>query len=155
MTITAFIENNVITKWPVSFQDIQKKHPNTSFNDNWRNCDLTSFGIVQIEDTVQPTIDYKTHKITEGTPTFSDNKWKRVWNVIALSTDEQNKIKESTLFSLRATRDELLKECDWTQTADSPLSSDKKTEWATYRQALRDVPAQSDVYNITWPTKPS
>ena len=28
-------------------------------------------------------------------------------------------------------------------------------EWKTYRQALRDVPTQSDPNNITWPTKPS
>tara|TARA_R100000426_G_scaffold66932_1_gene46647 strand:- start:39 stop:290 length:252 start_codon:yes stop_codon:yes gene_type:complete len=29
---------------------------------------------------------------------------------------------------------------DWTQIPDSPLTAEKKTEWATYRQALRDVP---------------
>ena len=29
---------------------------------------------------------------------------------------------------------------DWTQMPDSPLTAEKKTEWATYRQALRDVP---------------
>ena len=28
-------------------------------------------------------------------------------------------------------------------------------DWKTYRQALRDVPTQSDPNNITWPTKPS
>ena len=29
---------------------------------------------------------------------------------------------------------------DWTQIPDSPMTAEKKTEWATYRQALRDVP---------------
>ena len=29
---------------------------------------------------------------------------------------------------------------DWTQMPDRPLTAEKKTEWATYRQALRDVP---------------
>ena len=29
---------------------------------------------------------------------------------------------------------------DWTQLSDSPLSDSKKAEWATYRQALRDIP---------------
>ena len=28
---------------------------------------------------------------------------------------------------------------DWTQMPDSPLSAEKKAEWATYRQALRDL----------------
>ena len=29
--------------------------------------------------------------------------------------------------------------CDWTQGSDSPLSNDKKTEWANYRTSLRDI----------------
>ena len=49
--------------------------------------------------------------------------------------------------------------CDWTQAADSPLSDSKKAEWATYRQALRDVPSNnSDVTSldaVTWPTEPA
>lgn len=62
---------------------------------------------------------------------------------------------------LRVHRDLLLKECDWTQGADSPLSDEKKAEWATYRQALRDLPSNASpvidgpfVKNVTWPTKP-
>ena len=42
---------------------------------------------------------------------------------------------------VRRDRDLLLAECDWTQNSDSPLTTEKKAEWATYRQALRDVPA--------------
>ena len=58
---------------------------------------------------------------------------------------------------LRETRNIKLAESDWTQSAtDSTLSSDKKTEWATYRQALRDLPANTtDIANPPWPTKPS
>ena len=55
----------------------------------------------------------------------------------------------------REYRDMLLKESDWTQFGDSPLSDSKKTEWATYRQSLRDLPAQSGFPNIDMPTKPS
>ena len=40
---------------------------------------------------------------------------------------------------IRATRNNLLQECDWTQLPDSPLTEAKRTEWATYRQALRDI----------------
>ncbi len=53
----------------------------------------------------------------------------------------------------------LLTESDWTQATDSPLSGSKKAEWATYRQALRDMPANADswatIEDITWPSKPS
>ena len=73
---------------------------------------------------------------------------------ISLSTNSPN----LSLAEFREWRNKLLTESDWTQAADSPLSSSKKTEWATYRQTLRDIPsAQSSASayaNITWPTKP-
>ena len=59
---------------------------------------------------------------------------------------------------LRVNRNTNLKMCDWTQAADSPLSDTKKAEWATYRQALRDLPNSyttlSNKDDVVWPTKP-
>ncbi len=59
---------------------------------------------------------------------------------------------------MRQRRNLMLLECDWTVGADSPLSDSKKTEWQTYRQALRDVPDShssiSSKQDVTWPTKP-
>jgi len=53
---------------------------------------------------------------------------------------------------VRRDRDIKLKECDWTQVADSPVN---KETWATYRQSLRDVPLQEGFpWTITWPTQP-
>jgi len=61
-----------------------------------------------------------------------------------------------SLDALRALRVVKLKSSDWTQAADSPLSDAKKAEWATYRQQLRDLPANTtDPANPTWPTPPS
>ena len=39
----------------------------------------------------------------------------------------------------RGVRNKKLAKCDWTQEQDSPLSDEMKKEWATYRQALRDL----------------
>ena len=52
---------------------------------------------------------------------------------------------------VRAQRDELL------AASDSMALADRITdEWRTYRQALRDVPAQAGFpTNVTWPTEPS
>lgn len=63
----------------------------------------------------------------------------------------------SDLFkTLRETRDLLLNQSDWTRMDDNQLSSDKKAEWATYRQTLRDLPENTaDPANPTYPTKPS
>ena len=55
-------------------------------------------------------------------------------------------------------RGSLLKASDWTQLPDSPLSSDKKTAYQTYRQALRDITTHSNwpkLEDSDWPTKPS
>ncbi len=57
--------------------------------------------------------------------------------------------------SIRFTRDELLKACDYIIMPDYPISDAKKQEWVSYRQALRDIPEQSGFpKNITWPEKP-
>lgn len=54
--------------------------------------------------------------------------------------------------SVRATRGDKLKDCDWTQVADAPVD---KEAWAAYRQALRDVTAQEGFpWAIIWPTQP-
>ena len=55
---------------------------------------------------------------------------------------------------LRAERNILLTESDWTQSPDSPLSDEVKDDWASYRQALRDLPANTaDPADPTWPTQ--
>ena len=60
---------------------------------------------------------------------------------------------------IRAERDRLLANSDWTQGGDTPLTSAKKTEWATYRTKLRDIPKdqkdKTTYASITWPSEPS
>ena len=58
---------------------------------------------------------------------------------------------------IRASRNQRLVGSDWTQGADSPLTDAKKTEWATYRQELRDYPSTaSKVSELgAWPVEPS
>jgi hypothetical protein len=54
--------------------------------------------------------------------------------------------------TMRTERNDKLKDCDWTQISDSTAD---KTAWATYRQALRDITAQSGFpWTITWPDAP-
>lgn len=54
---------------------------------------------------------------------------------------------------IRAERNAKLAATDWTQASDVPQAV--KDSYVTYRQALRDVTAQSGFPNqITWPTQP-
>lgn len=81
-------------------------------------------------------------------PTFTDGETTAAEQEVAykaMKDAEQAK-------SVRATRGEKLADSDWTQVADAPVD---KAVWATYRQALRDVTAQSGFpWTITWPDAP-
>ena len=67
---------------------------------------------------------------------------------------------EEKFANLRAQRNALLNTTDWTQQGDVPDAI--KTQWQTYRQELRDLPANTDISTTTtgltdvaWPTKPT
>ena len=65
-------------------------------------------------------------------------------------TDEDVKEKWT---EVRKRRDSLLSASDWTQLADAPVDD---LVWAVYRQALRDLPANtSDPLNPVWPEMPA
>ena len=62
---------------------------------------------------------------------------------------------EAKAAEVRSQRDDLLRDSDWTQMPDSPLSESEKEAWKGYRQELRDVPQQEGFPEaVTWPTLP-
>ena len=70
------------------------------------------------------------------------------------STKKTELVNAEPMRLLREERDRRLAETDWMAGSDVTMSS----AWTTYRQALRDVPAQDGVTgldDVTWPTKPS
>jgi len=80
-------------------------------------------------------------------PSNNDGKFYKLLNEVPVAMTEKEL--EDYRFGLKRTwviqdarnkRDRALIESDWTQLATSPLSDAKKTEWETYRQALRDLP---------------
>ncbi len=56
---------------------------------------------------------------------------------------------------IRKQRDKLLAASDYTQMGDSPLTDDCKLAFASYRQSLRDITAQTGFpTEISWPESP-
>lgn len=54
--------------------------------------------------------------------------------------------------NVKQDRNARLAACDWTQVADAQVD---KEAWKVYRQALRDLPAQSGFpYKVEWPAVP-
>lgn len=92
---------------------------------------------------------------TAVAPPVEQGGFVRTWNGTAWTHVAIQTAPEPDLApTIRAQRTRLLYESDYTQLTDVPLAN--RAAWATYRQALRDVPAQGGFpENITWPTPPS
>jgi hypothetical protein len=58
------------------------------------------------------------------------------------------------LIEIRAIRNQLLAESDWTRLDDVSLTAEQKTAWLLYRQQLRDFPETCDPANPVWPIPP-
>ena len=141
--------------------------PNTSFpadgpNDEW----LT-------ENNVKVIVSYKTHdrdsQKLEVVEPYLDGDAVYDVNVVDLTADEISAATSAANAraekAVRDERNKLLAESDWTQMADSPLTDEAKSSWATYRQALRDITSHANFPNLNsgdqidgtgsdWPAKP-
>jgi hypothetical protein len=74
------------------------------------------------------------------------------WDHELVAASGQEVENELNLKLIRRKRDMLLAETDWMANSDVTMSD----EWGAYRQALRDLPANTtDPANPTWPTKPA
>lgn len=64
---------------------------------------------------------------------------------------------EQAMANLRVARDLLLAQSDWTQLPRAPLTTEEQEAWATYRQALRNLPEAnaSDPGAAVFPTAPA
>jgi hypothetical protein len=97
-----------------------------------------------------------TESYTVGTPEASHKYF--LYGSFVEGTTSPSETKATLDRGIREIRESLLLTSDWTQMPDSPLSDEKKAEWAAYRQALRDLPANSvDVTvlsDVNFPTKP-
>ena len=56
---------------------------------------------------------------------------------------------------IRTTRDEILRDTDWTMTTGATVD---QAQWAAYRQVIRDIPQtykDKTPDDVVWPTQPS
>lgn len=83
--------------------------------------------------------DDENHKVINGQLVYSEK----------VSTVEEVQLE------IRIERNMRLAQCDWTQVSDAPVD---QAAWRTYRQALRDLPAQyqneTDFANVVFPNPP-
>ena len=148
--------------------EIRKLNPNMSLPKVWNDNVHDALGIDPVFETPKPntTGDYKV-VVRDGAEQDANSNWVQKWVERDMFSDTeedgvtttkaeheaayQARLDADAAKAVRAERDQKLKDTDWMGMADVTMS----TEWATYRQALRDVPAQDGFpYTITWPTEP-
>ena len=146
----AKITNGSVDQYPYTIGQLRRDNPNTSFSRVIPETVLNDYGVFSVVEVSEPEYD-NTKNIAEGTPVFVNGKWTQVWRVTDASSEEISDRAIRQGAEVRKQRDVLLEETDHYGLSDVTMSDAMKT----YRQALRDVPQQTDFPGtINWPTKP-
>lgn len=143
--------NQIVEKFPYSIGDLRKDNSQTSFPANPTPALLASYNVFPVVSTTAQ-YDPKTQVATQTGCVYTGTRWETVWAVRDKTTEEVQAEIDAQAKAVRTDRNKRLAACDWTQLADSAAD---KAAWATYRQALRDVPSQTGFpWNVTWPDTP-
>ena len=86
--------------------------------------------------------------------------YNRQYAAILKWVEEGNTIQDAdkevlTWDSIRSTRDQILRDTDWTMTTGASVD---QAQWAAYRQVIRDIPQtykDKTPDDVVWPTQPS
>ena len=152
---------------------IRKSMPNTSLPRIWTEeiCDF--LGIDPVLEAPAPTPSGECKSVgRNGVVQDANGNWVFAWVERDMFSDYVNdegvtvtKAEQEQAYTARknaqaatiarAERDKLIASCDWMAIKAFEAGTTVATEWATYRQALRDVPLQAGFpWTVEWPTQP-
>lgn len=133
--------------YPYTLTDLRFANPSVKFPADITDAQAAEYHCFPVQPTDAPK-DPTGKKAVRGLPENVDGMWFERWVMVDLTAEET----AAQWGTIRAERNAKLSACDWTQLADAPLTDVEKADWATYRQALRDLPStQSDPFDIAWP----
>jgi len=150
---------NVVT-FPYDYDTLVRHNPNTRFPAEeltamyvGTEANLAGNQLVRVVVADAPQYDEATQiAVRNNQPSLVGDTWTIGWVVQELTQSEKDQKLAAKIASVRSQRNQNLKDSDWTQVDDAPVD---KAAWATYRQALRDVPTQSGFpWSVTWPAQP-
>jgi hypothetical protein len=134
-----------LDRYPYTVGDLRRDNPRTSFPKNVPTDMLADYGVYPVVRAAVPQFDSLVQSlVAHAAPTEDAGQW-------VLGYDVVQKTEDMAGDNIRRERNRLLSETDWMALSDSTMSA----EWATYRQALRDITTQEGFpYAVEWPTKP-
>jgi len=141
------VNGQTAIKYPYSIGELRRDNPKTSFPSRVPDETLASYGVFKVQEVSAPAVDPKTQSLVQSAE-LVDNVWTQVWYPVNLPESQAAK-------NVRIHRDRLLTESDWIVVFNAEKGTNIPAEWASYRQALRDITAQEGFpHNVTWPVKP-
>lgn len=148
----AKITNGLIDQFPYTVGQLRRDNPNTSFPKQVPDEMLAGYGVMPVTYTDAPTYDERTQKIAQDSaPALVNGAWTIGWQVTNKTAEELAQQDADKAASVRGERDNKLAATDWRFCSDLTPSQ----AWVDYRQALRDVPAQTGFpWEVTWPSQP-
>jgi hypothetical protein len=149
--------NGQVEQFPYTLGDLRRDNPQTSFPKKIGDAILASYGIYHVMPDAQPEHDplvqtvvrddqpHRETAVDEDTAeTYETGRWVIGFTVV-------NKPQDQAETAVRNQRNRLLSDTDWMALSDNTMTP----EWASYRQALRDITEQAGFpYSVVWPTKP-
>ena len=153
--------------------EIRKLHPNTSLPRVWTAAICDSLGIDPVLAAPAPAASGEYKVVSrDGVTQDANGNWVEAYverdmfsdytteEGVTVTKAEQEQAytarkNEEAATAVRAERDKLLASCDWMAIKAFEAGYAVSTEWATYRQALRDITSQAGFPSeVTWPTQP-
>jgi hypothetical protein len=146
-------DNGSVVKYPYTLDELIAENPHVSFTTEIDERTLAEFRVVSVIPAQKPPVLYDKNLVQSAIRNINNTAYVELWTyedadpVVVVERTEM----ESTL--VRAKRNQLLADSDWTQLSDCPVNS---VAWAAYRQELRDVPqTEGFPWSIDWPLAPS
>jgi hypothetical protein len=151
--------------------EVRRMHSNTSLPRVWDANVCSALGIDPVLEAPKPEVTGYTQAVRNGATQDANGNWVQAWSVVDMFADTtedgvtttkaeheaayQADLDAKAAESVRTQRDAKLAESDWMVIKSAETGIALAAEWATYRQALRDITQQDGFPNeIDWPAEP-
>ena len=153
--------------------EVRRMHSNTSLPRVWDANVCSALGIDPVLEAPKPEVTGYTQAVRNGVTQDANGNWVQAWSVVDMFADTtedgvtttkaeheaayQADLDAKAAESVRTQRDAKLAESDWMVIKSAETGIALAAEWATYRQALRDITTHANFPNLeeaNWPVAP-
>lgn len=156
------VSEGVIEQWPYTLVDLRNDNPTVSFPTIQGTIPdevLEQYKIFAVTELDEPDYDPSLQTISlNAEPVETENGWVLDYTITDKTAEELAEDEEATAATMRNDRNTRLTACDWVVIRAQELNEAVSTEWAEYRQALRDITTHTNfpfLEESDWPVEPS